>query len=94
MALTYADARAAALAYVTERWGDGEGTPYAGADGLEDMSAYLVPYGAKEYLVDGDLGYRITNNVVLLVDKDTGEVRPRIASEVLARIDAMREVAA
>lgn len=92
--LTYADA-VAAVRKVREK--DWPGTPggnlaVGGPDGMEDVLDYLVPWGARECLVDGDQTYLLCNGLVTFVDKRTGWVRDEMMPEQFAKVDLMTPV--
>lgn len=40
----------------------------------EFEEGYLLPFGAKKYIVDGDEGYRVSGVSPLIVNKKTGEI--------------------
>lgn len=90
--ITYEQAQAKVLEYVKANWGFPFGTPHVGDDGWEDHDGYLVPYGAKEFLVDEDLAYGILNDMCLIVNKHTGLIEEHNVSLILDRINAMTPV--
>ena len=91
MIQTYAEARAAALAHMSPWQGPGA-TPYAAPDGLEDGTDYLVPVGTEEDLSAGDAGPHQVDDMVLLVSKVTGEVRPASVLSEQEKFNRMRPV--
>ena len=91
MIQTYAEARAAALAHMSP-WRGPEATPYAAPDGLEDGTDYLVPVGTEEDPPGGDADSLQADDMVLLVSKVTGEVRPASVLSEQAKINRMRPI--
>lgn len=89
MKVTYEDARAAAVAYLAPDWPPDGGTLYADKIGLEDSLAFLVPIGAREFLVDGDQSFVVLGVDVVTVDKITGAIVTLDILTDAARIDAM-----
>lgn len=55
------------------KW-DGPGTFYVDMDGYENEDFYLIPYGPREYIVDDDPLFEVTDLPTGLVNKTTGEV--------------------
>ena len=94
MTLTYADAMAIVDANYRPLWGGSFGTFYVSPEGEEDDEAFLVPWGAREYLVDDDLNYLLINNTVTLVMKATGEIEQHNTPLIFDRLNAMRPVTA
>ena len=50
------------------------GTFYVDSEGFENDELFMVPYGAREWLVDGDETFLIMDSFIALVDKQTGEL--------------------
>lgn len=50
------------------------GTFYVEPKGYENDEVFMVPYGAKEFLVDDDDEFMVTDSPVALVNKETGEL--------------------
>jgi len=92
--LTYEEAKAKVLAHIVARWGTTPGTPHVGDDGWEDDAGFLVPYGAREFLVDGDDDFSLFNDVSLIVNRYTTLVEVHNTSQILERINSMTAVAA
>lgn len=88
---SFAQAREIALEYLRATWG-GPGTPWTSQLGLEDDEGYLVQYGAKEFLVDGDPAFQIMESSCLLVDRHVGLVEHQNVNVIFDRIDAMTRV--
>ncbi len=82
-------ARAIVSEFLTKRWGETEGTLYVGHV-WEDEDGFLVEWGAREYLVDGDVDYVILSNLALIVNRWTGLVEEHVASEIWRRVAAMK----
>lgn len=55
------------------KW-DGPGTFYVEMDGYENEDFYLIPYGPREYILDDDPLFEVTDLPTGLVNKITGEV--------------------
>lgn len=55
------------------KW-DGPGTFYVDMDGYENEDFYLIPYGPREYILDDDPQFEVTDLPTGLVNKTTGEV--------------------
>lgn len=87
----YEAARAAVDAAKRPLW-DGAGTFYVDTTGFENDRHYLVPWGAREWLVDGDEAHLLINGVWTLVNKITEEVVDVLAIESMALVDSMRPV--
>lgn len=91
---TYADAMSVVRAEIAPLWGDTRGTFYVSPNGYEDATSYFVPWGAREYLVDGDRSFVLLNGSATFVDKITGFVEVTTYIAELDRIDAMKEITA
>lgn len=50
------------------------GTFYVEPKGYENDEIFMVPYGAKEFLVDDDDEFMVTDYPVAFVNKETGEL--------------------
>jgi len=73
--ITYEQARKAVTAHLnTVAWWPAEEIPATGLDGYENELEYLVPFGTKSWLIDGDVGGILLDDTVALVDKVTGGV--------------------
>lgn len=86
---TYQAARAAVEREIGPLWGDTPGTFHVAADGFEDADAYMVPWGAREWLVDGDRAFILLNGAVTFVDKVTGFVQIDTMSTNTERVERM-----
>ncbi len=89
--IDFEDARAAVEADVRPRWA-GPGALMVADDGFEDADAFLVVYGAREWLVDEDLSFLLTDPPIPLVSKETGEITWTTYLADADRIDAMTPV--
>lgn len=92
--ITYDRARQLVLERITAQWRETPGTPWAAAEGLADDQSILVPWGAKEFLVDGRDEYALATNLAFIVDRVTGVVEPLVVSDNLGRFLAMEPIAA
>lgn len=90
---TYAEAREVVEQEIAPLWGDTPGTFYVADEGYEDATSYFVPWGAREWIVDGDPEFVLLNNAATFVDKTTGFVEMTNYSVERERIDAMTPVA-
>lgn len=91
---TYAEARDAVDRELAPLWGDTRGTFYVAPEGYEDDTSFFVPWGAREWLVDGDPSFVLLNGAATFVDKVTGFVSMTLYVEEAARIDRMSPVTA
>ena len=91
---TYDEARAAVERELAPLWGDTRGTFYVAPEGYEDATSFFVPWGAREWLVDGDPSYVLLNGAATFVDKVTGFVEMTTAASEMPRIQAMSPVPA
>lgn len=91
---TYDEAREAVTREIAPLWGDTRGTLYVAPSGFEDRLGYFVPWGAREWMVDGDENFILLNNAATFVDKVTGFVEITTLSTVLDRVDAMSPISA
>lgn len=86
---TYQAAHEAVEREIGPLWGDTPGTFHVAAEGFEDADAYMVPWGAREWLVDGDTGFILLNGAVTFVDKMSGFVSIDTMVTNLQRIERM-----
>lgn len=91
---TYAEARDAVTAELAPLWGETRGTFYVAPEGFEDDTSFFVPWGAREWLVDGDPSFILLNGAATFVDKVTGFVSMTLYVEEAERIDRMSPVTA
>ncbi|MFV0374578.1 hypothetical protein [Microbacterium sp.] len=89
---SYEAARTAVAVELGPLWGDTPGTFHVAEDGLEDSEGYLVPWGAREWLVDGDPAFTVLGGAITFVDKATGRVRVGIRVNHAKRIATMSPV--
>lgn len=71
--ITYEEAVEIFTADQEPKW-DGPGTFYVEMEGWENEEFYLIPYGPKEYIVDEDNTFEVTDLPTGLVNKVTGEI--------------------
>jgi hypothetical protein len=50
------------------------GTFYVDPQGFENGELFMVPYGPREWLVDGDETFLLMDSLIALVNKETGEL--------------------
>lgn len=62
--------------------------------GLEDSRDFLVDWGHRRWIEDGDDAFMLVDNTVTFVDKRTGVARQETASENIGRIAHMNTVSA
>lgn len=89
--MNYAEARAAVAETLGPRW-DAPGTFYAAVSGFEDARGYLVPCGAREWLVDRDRAFLVLDDRIVFVDKTTGDITESSYMLEMDRVDRMRPV--
>jgi hypothetical protein len=89
--ITYAEAVETVQLMVGLDWQE-DGTFYADPAGFEDAESYLVPIGAREWLVDRDRDFIVADDRVILVDKVSGDITETSYMLVRERIDKMRPV--
>lgn len=92
--ITFEQARDRVLTTLVSNWGDMNATPYVSERGWEDQDWYLVEYGTREHLVDGDLNFMLLNNLSLFVNKQTGIIESYSTNTVFDRIDKMTPISA
>jgi hypothetical protein len=90
--ITFAEAVTSAREYVEARWGATWGTPHVLNKGYQDDDDYLIVWGTREYLVDGDLHSLLFNNTSIFVSRRTGEIREETTTEMFDKIDKMTRV--
>jgi hypothetical protein len=78
MPISFADAVHTVQTRLLATWGGTYGTPYAAPTGLRDADDYLVSWGAREWLVEGNADYMLMNGVVTFVSIETGEPRDEL----------------
>lgn len=86
---TYEQARDIVAANLGPEWDDSAGTFHVATQGYEDPMGYLVPVGAREFLVDGDESKALVNDLAVFVSRWTGEMFLESASEWRERIAEM-----
>jgi hypothetical protein len=91
--LTFEDARQIVDDAERERWRfEGDGEFFVAPWGEEDATHYCVHVGAREWLVDGDIGFCRVGDPVRLVSKRTGEIELAIVLDDRDRFAAMTPV--
>ncbi|RXZ69937.1 hypothetical protein [Agromyces albus] len=63
------------------------------AEWYEDDSDYLPVWGAREFLVEGREAFGRWDNMVIFIDKQSGEIREDVHTLNLEKIEEMRPVA-
>jgi hypothetical protein len=92
MPIHFSDAVAAVYALRQQNWRGTIGTLHVSTNGLEDDDDFLVVWGAREWLVEGNPSYELLNNTATLVSKETGEVRDVPATSIFDKVDGMTPV--
>jgi hypothetical protein len=87
--LSFAEARGAVLRVRRADWRATGGTLYVSPEGFADADDYLVVWGAREFLVDGDLDYLLVDNTVTFVSRTTGKVRDDVMVLSFDKVDGM-----
>jgi len=80
------------LADKIARWGITGGEPAVSPNGFEDGEDFLVVWGAREYIVDGDNNFILLNGTVTFVNRETGLIRDELMVEQFAKVDGMTPV--
>ena len=70
--ITYSEAAELVFEALKDDWE--YGSLFVDPEGFENEELYLVPYGAKEFLVEGDELFVIEGAPVALVNKFTSEI--------------------
>ena len=70
--ITYAEAAELVFEALKDDWE--YGSLFVDPEGFENEELYLVPYGAREFLVEGDELFVIDGAPVALVNKFTSEI--------------------
>jgi len=89
--LTYGQAVELVREDVAPRW-DAHGSLYVAPNGFESDSEFLVPVGAREWLVGNDAAFALISDTAVFVNKQTGLIITRSVHEHLDLIDSMRAV--
>lgn len=92
--ITFDAARTAVEQALAPLWNADDGTLHISESGLEDDLGFMVEWGAREWLVDGDPRHIVANNVVTFVSRFTGVVTHAPRAEVEQRLAKMRVVSA
>ena len=70
--ITYAEAAELVFEALKDDWECG--SLFVDPEGFENEELYLVPYGAREFLIEGDELFEIEGAPVALVNKFTSEI--------------------
>jgi hypothetical protein len=87
--VTFADAVESVREDITARWGTTGGTPAVSPNGYEDADDYLVNWGAREHIIDGDDAYVLLTGSVTFVNKRTGQIRQEMMVEQFDKVGRM-----
>jgi hypothetical protein len=90
MTVTFEQARRKVDAALRGTWPKDAGTFIVAPWGFEDAESYLVVYGAREWLIGGDVRLVVLDAPVAFVSKDGGVLTFGSALQDAARIGAMR----
>ena len=71
--ITYQEAISIFTTDQEPKW-DRPGTFYVDLKGYENEDFYLIPYGPKEYILDDNPLFEVTDGPTGLVSKTTGEI--------------------
>ncbi|ALF01216.1 immunity protein [Arthrobacter phage Jawnski] len=74
MTLTIAQAVEVALVELAKTWDADDGTLHVEIT-LEDADDFMVNFGAREWIVDGNPAYILMGDVFAFVNKETGQLR-------------------
>ena len=92
--ITFEQARDRALTAIIANWGDRNATPDGAEQGWEDQDWYLVEYGTREHLVDGDMNFMLLTNLSMFVHKQTGIIETYTTNTIFERLNKMTPVSA
>lgn len=92
--ITFEQARDRALTAIIANWGDMNATPYVAEQGWEDQDWYLVEYGTREHLVDGDMNFMLLTNLSMFVHKQTGIIETYTTNTIFERLNKMTPISA
>ncbi|WP_136708457.1 hypothetical protein [Agromyces sp. H66] len=92
--LTIHEARAALERHFAEHPPLLTGELYISPEWHEDATDYLPTWGAREFLVEGRDAFSRWDNLVIFVDKETGEVREDTYTLHVRKIAQMTPVVA
>lgn len=81
--INFEQARPIVAANLLPTWDPIQGEFYVAQWGWESPEFWVLPTGAKEWLVDEDENFRIDNDALYLVNKKTGEYLETSAQENL-----------
>lgn len=70
--ISYMEATEIVTKELADSWDTG--TFYVDPQGFENDEVFMVPHGAKEWLVDNDDSFLVSDSFVALVNKETGEL--------------------
>lgn len=89
MTITFTDARAIVAAALLPVWEATGGTFTVTEWGWETETYWVIPAGAKEWLLDSDKKFRTLDDQIFLVDKATGEFTATVVPLNLDLLDRM-----
>jgi hypothetical protein len=70
--ISYIEATAIVARELADSWEPG--TFYVDPEGFENNELFMVPYGAREWLVNEDDTFLVMDSPIALVNKETGEL--------------------
>lgn len=70
------------------------GDLYISPEWYEDEQDYLPVWGSRQFLVDGVEAFARWDNLVIFIDKRTGEIREEFCTPNFAKIREMKPVTA
>jgi hypothetical protein len=70
--ISYIEATAIVARGLADSWEPG--TFYVDPEGFENNELFMVPYGAREWLVNEDDTFLVMDSPIALVNKETGEL--------------------
>lgn len=70
--ISYMEATEIVTRQLADSWEPG--TFYVDPEGFENNELFMVPYGAREFLVNDDETFLVMDSPIALVNKETGEL--------------------
>ena len=92
--LTFAEARTTVDAAERPRWNPADGVFHVSSLGFETPDVYVVDWGARESVVDGDPDFLWMDAQLTLVDKHTAEITIVKSLDSFPLMDVMTPVTA
>jgi hypothetical protein len=88
--ISHEDARAIVTSNLLPDWGSTAGTFTTPAWGWETSKFWVIPAGAKEWLEEANPEFQTLDDLIFLVDKETGQFIQTVAVSNLELLDEMK----